>query len=99
MWPESRNALRTSTTHPVAWQITEGRRLFCDYQCLGCQVLDSDGNRIGPDLTQVGARLKAAYLDVFLREPEVVTPGTSMRNFGLWGEERAARVAFLESWR
>ena len=78
-------------------QITEGRRLFANYQCLGCHVLESDGNRIGPDLTRVGARLKAAYLDVFLQEPEAVIPGTSMKNFELWDEERAALVAFLQS--
>ncbi len=78
-------------------QITEGRRLFANYQCLGCHVLESDGNRIGPDLTRVGARLKVGYLDVFLREPEAVIPGTSMKNFELWDEERAALVAFLQS--
>ena len=60
-------------------------------------MLESNGNRIGPDLTHVGARLKVGYLDVFLREPEAVIPGTSMKNFELWDEERAALVAFLQS--
>ncbi len=78
-------------------QIAEGKRLFANYQCVGCHVLRSEGNRIGPDLTHVGTRLKAAYLDVFLREPEAVIPGTSMKNFDLWKEERAALVAFLAS--
>ncbi len=78
-------------------QIAEGRRLFSNYQCLGCHVLESEGSRIGPDLTHVGARLTVGYLDMFLREPEAVIPGTSMKNFGLWEEERAALVAFLQS--
>jgi len=78
-------------------QIAEGRRLFANYQCLGCHMLESEGNRIGPELTHVGARLKAGYLDAFLRDPGSIIPGTSMKNFELWDEERAALVAFLES--
>lgn len=78
-------------------QISEGKRLFTDYQCLGGHVLDSRGNQIGPNLTHVGSRLTNGYLDVFLREPEAVIPGTSMKNFELWDEERAALIAFLQS--
>ncbi len=78
-------------------QVADGRRLFADYQCLGCHLVESEGNRIGPDLTHEGARLKPEYLDVFLREPEAVISGTSMKNFELWDEERAALVAFLQS--
>jgi ubiquinol-cytochrome c reductase cytochrome b subunit len=78
-------------------KVAEGKQLFANYQCLGCHVLASEGNRIGPDLTHVGARLKVGYLDAFLREPEAVIPGTSMKNFDLWDEERAALVAFLGS--
>lgn len=78
-------------------QIAEGRRLFANYQCLGCHVLGSNGNRIGPDITHVGDRLHAGYLDLFLQAPEAVIPGTSMKNFELWDEERLALVAFLQS--
>ncbi len=78
-------------------QITEGKRLFANYQCLGCHVFDSNGNRIGPELTHVGTRLRVGYLDVFLKGPEAVIPGTSMKNFELWDEERAALVAFLQA--
>ncbi len=78
-------------------QIAEGKLLFANYQCLGCHVLDSNGNHIGPDLSHAGSRLKVGYLDVFLRSPEAVIPGTSMKNFELWDDERAALVAFLAS--
>jgi len=44
---------------------------FANYQCLGCPMLESEGNRIGPELTHVGARLKAGYLVAF--------PGPSAR--------------------
>lgn len=80
-------------------RIARGRRLFANYQCRGCHVLASQGNRIGPDLTHVGSRLKRAYLDRFLAAPEAVIPGTSMKNFELWDQERVALVAFLESQR
>jgi ubiquinol-cytochrome c reductase cytochrome b subunit len=94
---EVRFAATVAKSEPVPEQIAEGRRLFANYQCLGCHALESDGNRIGPDLTHVGGRLRAEYLDVFLREPEAVIPGTSMKNFELWDDERAALVAFLRS--
>lgn len=80
-------------------QVEEGRRLFASYQCLGCHALGSAGHRIGPDLSHVGTRLRAAYLDVFLQNPDAIVPGTSMRDFDLWDEERTALVAFLESQR
>ncbi|MEE9296787.1 MAG: cytochrome b N-terminal domain-containing protein [Phycisphaerae bacterium] len=86
-----------SGRQPTPGQVEEGRQLFANYQCLGCHVLDSEGNRIGPDLTHVGARLRGEYLDVFLRNPEALIPGTSMKNFQLWDEEREALVAFLDS--
>lgn len=86
-----------SGQQPAPEQVEEGRQLLANYQCLGCHVLDSQGNRIGPDLTHVGARLKGEYLEVFLRNPEALIPGTSMKNFELWDDELAALVAFLES--
>ncbi len=76
-------------------RLEEGKRLFANYQCLGCHVLGSEGNRIGPDLTHVGSRLKLEYLNTFLQAPESVIPGTAMKNFDLWEEERVALVAFL----
>ncbi len=58
-------------------------------------MLGSEGNRIGPDLTHVGSRLKLEYLNTFLQTPESVIPGTAMKNFELWDDERVALVAFL----
>ncbi len=76
-------------------RLEEGKRLFANYQCLGCHVFGSEGNRVGPDLTHVGSRLKLEYLNTFLQAPEAVIPGTAMKNFELWDDERDALVAFL----
>lgn len=78
-------------------QVEEGKQLFASYQCLGCHRLGSEGNRIGPDLTHVGSRVKPEYLDVYLTDPKAIIPGTPMKDFQLWDEERAALVAFLQS--
>lgn len=93
----SRFPPRSADSPSTPQLLEQGRRLFAEYQCLGCHMLDSEGNRIGPDLTRVGARLRGEYLDVFLQNPEAIIPGTSMKNSGLWDEERAALVAFLGS--
>jgi ubiquinol-cytochrome c reductase cytochrome b subunit len=74
----------------------QGRRLFGEYQCLGCHVFNGEGNRIGPDLTQVGSRLRPEYVFVFVRNPGALIPGTAMKEIELWDEEAAAITKFLD---
>jgi len=77
----------------------DGRRLFQEYQCLGCHTLGSEGNKIGPDLTHVGRRLRPKYILGFVRDPPGVIPGTPMKDIALWDEEAAAVAAFLAEQR
>ena len=46
--------------------------------CLGCHELDGDGGRIAPDLTDVGSRRSAAFIESMLRDPQGTVPGTVM---------------------
>jgi len=46
--------------------------------CLGCHRLGGEGGRIGPDLSSVGTRLRADYVDRIVRNPQEVVPGTVM---------------------
>lgn len=77
--------------------VREGRRLFGEYQCLGCHEVSGEGTRIGPELTHVGARLLPSYLRLFIQRPQEIIPGTSMKDFGLWEEEASALTGYLET--
>jgi uncharacterized repeat protein (TIGR03806 family) len=39
--------------------IESGRKAFCDTGCIECHRIEGQGGSVGPDLTQVGRRLKA----------------------------------------
>lgn len=52
--------------------------------CLGCHTIDGRGGRIGPDLSEVGARLRHAQIDSMVRDPggrisTTVMPAVIMR--------------------
>lgn len=46
--------------------------------CMGCHMIDGTGGRIGPDLSQVGARLSHAQIDSIVRAPRSRIPTTVM---------------------
>jgi len=73
----------------------EGAILFEQYQCRGCHELGGSGQRVGPQLDEVGTRRRPEYLRALLLDPPRVVPGTSMKDFDLWEQEANALVAFL----
>jgi len=46
--------------------------------CLGCHQLNGEGGRIGPDLSNVGARRSPAFVLGMIVDPETMLPGTAM---------------------
>jgi mono/diheme cytochrome c family protein len=46
--------------------------------CLGCHTVDGRGGRIGPDLSEVGARLTHEQIDSMVRMPDARMPHTVM---------------------
>lgn len=46
--------------------------------CLGCHRLDGKGGVLGPDLSQVKARLQPAYVHGIIADPQLVIPHTTM---------------------
>ena len=81
----------------VAADGEEGRRLFQQYNCLGCHTLEGQGSRVGPDLSHVGSRLREPYLYIFLKDPEAIIPGTPMQSVDLWDEEAATVAKYLST--
>jgi mono/diheme cytochrome c family protein len=46
--------------------------------CLGCHQLDGEGGRIGPALSNLGARRSPAFVLGMIVDPEATLPGTAM---------------------
>ena len=81
-----------------ASDIEEGRQLFYSkYACQSCHIVDpqKDKGYIGPTLTQAGARLNAAWIFHWLKDPQALRPGTLEPNQHLSDADAMALTAFL----
>jgi len=85
-----------------ASDVEEGRQLFYSkYACQACHIVDpqKDKGYIGPTLTQVGARLNAAWIFHWLKDPQALRPGTLEPNQHLSDQDARALTAFLMAQR
>ena len=69
--------------------------------CIGCHVIDGDGGREGPELSRVGAKHDAAYLQRLITDPESVNPKAEMPAFEsrMTADEIRGLAAFLAARR
>lgn len=74
-----------------------GRSAYTSYNCKQCHVIGEEGGKIGPDLTYVGFRKNAAFLDLWLKDPRAWQTGTKMPAFGYTEGVRKDLVAYLSS--
>lgn len=67
--------LGRSQTAAVAGDAANGQRLFeAKGKCFGCHTVGARGGRLGPDLTDIGARRGPAYLRTALVDPQAEVP-------------------------
>jgi cytochrome c2 len=78
-------------------RLAEGEEIYQEYACYGCHKIAGNGGEMGPDLSEIGSRLRPEYLAAFLRNPQAFIPGTPMKISELWEEEVQALVAYLMS--
>lgn len=77
-------------TGPVA-----GKAYFSQVGCATCHRVGGEGGVTGPDLTLVGFRHGAQWLDRWIADPQAWKPGTLMPNKQLSPAARAAIVSYL----
>ena len=78
--------------------VEKGRQLFYSkYACQSCHMVNpnEDKGYIGPTLTKVGARLNAAWIFHYLKDPQAMRPGTVEPNQHMSDDDARALTAFL----
>ena len=73
----------------------EGQRLFQQKGCIGCHSVDGKGGKVGPSLDDVGLRRTPEWMMQHFRDPQSVTPGSVMPQFGFTETEARALTEFL----
>ena len=63
--------------------------------CVSCHAIGGKGGVVGPALDDVAARYDRGQLDLWLRDPQAVKPGTTMPQLPMSPEVRAELVNFL----
>jgi putative heme-binding domain-containing protein len=65
---------RVDVSKTIPGDPAKGEQLFASSGCSKCHTVKMKGGRMGPDLTQIGARRNAAYLREALVAPEAALP-------------------------
>jgi mono/diheme cytochrome c family protein len=65
--------------------------------CAGCHIIDGEGVKTGPDLTQIGEKHDAKWLQSWIADPEAIKADADMPAFGdrLSPDELKAVADFL----
>ena len=75
---------------------TFGKQLYeVKYQCQACHTIGGSGGYIGPNLSNAGGWLTAAWIEAWLRNPEALVPGTIEPHRNFTDEEINALTAYL----
>jgi nitric oxide reductase subunit C len=76
--------------------VTLGRQLYeVKYQCQACHTLGSTGGYVGPNLSNAGNWLNAAWIKAWLQNPQALVPGTIEPRRAFTDQEVEALTAYL----
>lgn len=92
------SALSACSLQPATGPIA-GKAYFTQVGCASCHRIGDEGAAVGPDLTMVGFRHSAAWLELWLENPAAWKPGTLMPNKQLSPAARSSIVAYMASLR
>lgn len=81
---------QTAPTGPAA-----GKAFFVQAGCASCHKVGDLGSAVGPDLTLIGLRQSAEWLDLFIKDPQAWKKDTLMPNRRISDEARKAIVDYL----
>jgi len=65
------------------------------FACLGCHSLGGKGGKIGPELSNLNARLKPEYIAAIISNPKAAMPGTIMPQIAMPSNLRNQLINYL----
>lgn len=87
--------LGACSSEPLPEGPQAGKAYFKQVGCVSCHRIGTQGSVTGPDLTFVGMRHSAEWLDVWMKDPQAWKPDTLMPNTRLPDSARRSIVAYL----
>jgi mono/diheme cytochrome c family protein len=77
-----------------------GRELYeVKYQCQSCHTIGSSGGYVGPNLSNVGNWMNAAWIEKWLKDPQALVPGSIEPRREFTDREVTALTAYLSTLR
>lgn len=83
------------TSRRILESAEHGARLFESKGCMGCHSVGGKGEKVGPALDQAAQRHTERWLMDHFREPQSVSPGSVMPQYGFAEAEARSLVLFL----
>lgn len=77
--------------------VAAGRARYEENKCINCHRVDGEGMRVGPDLSNVGNRLKEEYMRAWLGNPKGFVADTQMPAVQVNAQGLNELVAYLQS--
>jgi len=90
------NLAGTETKSFTPDMVNLGKQLYAvKYQCQACHTIGSTGGYVGPDLSNVGNWMNAAWIEEWLKDPQLLVPDAIEPRRSFTDEERTALTAYL----
>ena len=75
----------------------KGAKIYVALKCSQCHKIGAAGGKLGPDLSVVGTRRDAAWMEKYLPNPKLVDPKNKMPIVKAKGQDLADLIAYLET--
>jgi cytochrome c2 len=89
--------VRASEPGAASGDPVKGAKIYTDQKCNLCHKVGATGGKLGPDLSLVGTRRDAAWMEKYLQNPKMVDPKNKMPQVKVKGQDLADLIAYLES--
>lgn len=93
--PDIPKEIPVITTLAIEEQIAKGKELYDQKGCRSCHQLGNDGGALGPNLSNVGNRLKAGFIFKHLENARKFKPDIVEPNYGFSERERIYLTNYL----
>jgi cytochrome c2 len=75
----------------------KGEKIYAAQKCNLCHKIGTAGGKLGPDLSAVGTRRDAAWMEKYLQNPKLVDAKNKMPVVKVKGQDLADLIAYLET--